>query len=398
MKIEKKGIIFLQDDRPDNHALLSVRGRMSMKLRSLGIGTLLFFIIGIQFVAGVAVSNPVINPTGDLTAGTNVSVSFKVDMTPSGSETFPKGNTLQLFTDLNNPKWVTTLIKNGVESALSQDTGHSVFISGWLLSYPSTVSESIRVTLEGSVPSVTKSMNKTIVLVQELDMNNAVIPSSVITSERLIVNPADISRDISVRESDLWNFRIHIYNRTQLGINTSAAEEKYASAQSAIQAAKNTGFAEAQKALNNATILINEGEVLLEKSWAEKEIENARVPINKTNELITYFTVNRSIKSDPRLAVIIAKKESADQYLSSAKDLSQLGNYAFSRVKAKEAFDKGNESLTEAINFKLDLSKADGGWGSWLNTTTLIIIGVIVICVAVAGYFLLRKKNRWEEY
>jgi len=362
------------------------------------MGTLLFFIIGIQFVAGVAVSNPVINPIGDLTAGTNVSVSFKVDMTPSGSETFPKGNTLQLFTDLNNPKWVTTLIKNGVESALSQDSGHSVFISGWLLSYPSTVSESIRVSLEGSVPSVTKSMNKTIVLVQELDMNNAVIPSSVITSERLIVNPADISRDITVRESDLWNFRIHIFNRTQLGINTSAAEEKYASAQSAIQAAKNTGFAEAQKALNNATILINEGELLLEKSWAEKEIENARVPINKTNELITYFTVNRSIKSDPRLAVIIAKKESADQYLSSAKDLSQLGNYAFSRVKAKEAFDKGNESLTEAINFKLDLAKADGGWGSWLNTTTLIIIGVIVICIAVAGYFLLRKKNRWEEY
>lgn len=367
-----------------------------MKLRSLCIGTLLFFIIGIQFVAGVAVSNPVINPTGDLTSGTNVSVSFKVDMTPSGSETFPKGNTLQLYTDLNNPLWVSTLIKDGVESALPQEAGHSVFISGWLLSYPSSIRESVRVTLEGSVPSVTKSMNKTIVLVQELDGNNAVIPSSVITRERLIVNPTDISRDIAVRESDLWTFRIHIYNRTQMGINTSAAELKYEAAQSAILAAKNASFAESQKALNNATILINEGETFLEKTWAEKEIENAQVPITKTNELVTWFTVNRSIKSDPRLAVIIAKKESADQYLSSAKDLSQLGNYAFSRVKAKEAFDKGNESLTDAINFKLDLTKADGE--GWLNTTTLIIIGVIVAIVAVAGYFLLHKKNRWEDY
>ncbi len=369
-----------------------------MKLRSLGMGTLLFLLIGIQFVAGVVVSNPVINPTGDLTAGTNVSVSFKVDMTPSGSETFPKGNTLQLFTDLNNPKWVTTLIKDGVESALPQEAGHSVFISGWLLSYPSTVSESVRVTLEGSVPSVTKSMNKTIVLVQELDGNNAVIPGSIVTRERLIVNPTDISRDISVRESDLWNFRIHIYNKTQMGINTSAAEAKYAAAQSAILTAKNASFAEAQNALNNATILITGGEVLLEKAWAEKEIEIAQAPINKTNELITFFTVNRSIKSDPRLAVIIAKKESAEQYLSSAKDLSQLGNYAFSRVKSKEAFDKGNETLTEAINFKNDLIKADSGWGGWLNTTTLIIIGVIVALIAVAGYFYLRKKNRWEEY
>ena len=87
--------------------------------------------------------------------------------------------------------------------------------------------ESVRVTLEGSVPSVTKSMNKTIVLVQELDGNNAVIPASVFTRERLIVNPTDISRDIAVRESDLWNFRIHIFNKTQMGINTSAAEAKY---------------------------------------------------------------------------------------------------------------------------------------------------------------------------
>ena len=96
--------------------------------------------------------------------------------------------------------------------------------------------------------------------------------------------------------------------------------------------------------------------------------------------------------------MIIAKKESAEQYLSSGKDLSQLGNYAFSRVKSKEAFDKGNETLTEAINFKNDLIKADSGWEGWFNTTTLIIIGVIVALVAVAGYFYLRKKNRWEEY
>ncbi len=366
-----------------------------MKLQNLCIGTLLFFIIGIQFVAGIAVSNPVINPNGDLTAGTNVSLSFKVDMTPSGSETFPQGNTLQMYTDLNNPKWGRVLIKDGIESALQQDGSHSVFISGWVLSYPSSVSESVRVTLEGSVPSVTKSMNKTIVLVQELDGNNAVIPSSVFTRERLIINPTEISRDIAVRESDLWNFRIHIFNKTQMDVNTSVVEQKYTAAQSAIQTAKNASYADAQKALNNATILINEGEMLLEKAWAEKEIENAQLPITKTNELISYFTINRSIRSDPRLAVIIAKKESAEQYLSSAKDLNQLGNYAFSRVKSKEAFDKGNESLTDAINFKTDLTKTDG---SWLNTTTFIIIAAIVAIVIVAGYFLLRKKNRWDDY
>ena len=42
---------------------------MWMKLKSMGLGVLLILIIGIQIVSAVTVSNPVINPTGDLTAG-----------------------------------------------------------------------------------------------------------------------------------------------------------------------------------------------------------------------------------------------------------------------------------------------------------------------------------------
>ena len=56
-----------------------------------------------------------------------------------------------------------------------------------------------------------------------------------------------------------------------------------------------------------------------------------------------------------------------------------LGNYAFSRVKSKEAFDKGNESLTDAINFKNDLTKADSGWGGWLNTTTFLSLSLLLL-------------------
>ena len=370
-----------------------------MKLRSLSLGIVLFLIVGIQIAAGVTVLNPVINPTGDLTAGTNVSVSFKIDMTPSGSDTFPKGDTLQIFTDLNNAKWTVTMIRDGVEHPVPQEFGRSVYLSGWVLSYPASVQESLRVSLEGSVPSVTRSMNRTIVLVQELDGNNAVIPASIVTRERLIINPTDMTQNIGVRESDLRIYRTHIDARAQMGINTTAAEQKYSAALAAIQSAKNADFATAQTSLNTATGLMDEGEKLLDKAWAEKELENAQAPITKTNELITYFRVNKSITSDPRLAIVIAKKESADQYLSSARDLHYTGNYAFSRVKAQEAYEKGNESLNEAISFRLALTKSGGGGGvSWLNTTTLVIAGVIVVIIAIAGYMLLRKKNRWEDY
>jgi hypothetical protein len=372
-----------------------------MKLRSLSLGIVLFLIIGIQLAAGVTVLNPVINPTGDLTAGANVSTSFKIDMTPSGSDTFPKANTLQIFTDLNNPKWTVTMIRDGVEHPVPQEFGRSVYLSGWVLSYPSSVQESLRISLEGTVPSVTKSMNKTLILVQELDGNNKVIPSTIVTNERLIVNPTDMTQNIAVREADLRTYRMHVDARAQMGINTTAAEQNYSAALAAIQSAKNADFATAQASLNTATGLMDDGEKLLDKAWAENEIANAQAPITKTDDLITYFTVNKSITSDPRLAIVIAKKESAAQYLSSARDLHYLGNYAFSRVKAKEAFDKGNESLNDAINFKIALTNTGGGGStgpSWLNTTTLIIAGVVVVIIAIAGYFLLRKKNRWDEY
>ena len=373
---------------------------MKMKLSSLGFGFLVFLIIGISLVSAVTVSDPVINPTGDLTAGTNVSVSFKIDMTPAGGVTFPPDGTLQIYTDLNNPQWTSTLIRDGVEQAEPSSSSRSMYLSGWVLSYPSSVQESLRITLQGMVPSVTKSMNKTIVLVQELDGKNAVIPASIITRERVIVNPTDITQSIALRESDLRLFRTHIDNFAQMGVNTTAAEQNFASAQASILVAKTANFADAQTALNSATGQIDAGEKLLDRASAEKEIGNAQAPISQTTDLIVFFTVNKSITSDPRLAIVVVKKESAEQYLSAARDLFNTGNYELSRVKAKAAFDKGNEGLTDAINFKLALTNTGNVTPgvNLLTTNNLIIIGVVVvIIVCVVGFFLMRKKNRWED-
>lgn len=371
-----------------------------MQWKSCCLGIVLALMIAIPIVSGVTVLNPVINPTGDLTAGTNVSVSFKVDMTPSGDTTFPADNTLQVYTDLNNPRWDVTIIRDGVEHPVPQDFGRSVYLSGWVLSYPSGVKESLRISLEGTVPSVTKSMNKTIFLVQQLDGNNAIIPASVVTHGRVIINPTDMTENVAVREADLRTYRNDIDARGKAGVNTTAAEQKYAAAQAAIASAKKADFAAAQAQLSTVTQLIADGEKLLDQAWAQKEIETAQAPITKTNELITFFVVNKSITNDPRLAIVVAKKESAEQYLSSAKDLSYMGNYAFSRVKAQQAYEKGNESLNEAVNFKLALTKTPDGGGlpSWLNTTTIIIAVIVIIIIGVAIYFLTRNKDRWSEY
>jgi hypothetical protein len=369
-----------------------------MKTVRLSLIVMTLVLVCVATASAVMVSNPVINPTGDLSTGTNVSVSFKIDMTPSGDTTFPRENTLQVYTDLNSAKWKAILTRDGVDYPQPEESGHSIYLTGWVLSYPSTQQESVKVFLEGTVPPVSKSMNKSIVLVQELDSKNTIIPESIVTRERMIVNPTDISQNIAVRESDLRTFRIHIDNMSAQGVNVSAAEMKYSGALAEIQSARFLHYDPAIASLQNASVLIDNGGKLLDRAWAEKEIANAQVPLTQVNELITYFTVNRSMGSEPRLAVIIAKKESAEQYLTTSKDMLTLGNYAFARVKAKDAFAKANESYNDGLKLKKELGGTNSG-GNWFTQNMLIIIvGIVIVIIAIAGYIFLRPKNRWEDY
>jgi hypothetical protein len=118
-----------------------------------------------------------------------------------------------------------------------------------------------------------------------------------------------MSQNIAVRESDLRKFQTHIDTMSIQGVNVSAAVLKYNAAPAAIQNTKSAPYESAMALLLNASTLTENGEKLLDVAWAEKKITNAQVPLNQVNELITYFTVNRSMGNEPRVAVIIAKRE-----------------------------------------------------------------------------------------
>ncbi len=52
----------------------------------------------------------------------------------------------------------------------------------------------------------------------------------------------------------------------------------------------------------------------------------------------------------------------------------------------------------QTMEISVDLTKTGGGWEDWLNTTTLIIIGLIVFILVIIGVLLRKKKNRWDNY
>jgi hypothetical protein len=375
-------------------------------MKRLLIWTVLFIVLftSVQGVSAYTVSQVSVSPPGDLTPGTPVSVSLTIQFAAAGGTTFPSGGALDLYTDLDNPNWNAVLVLNDIDNPQPLDGKKNVFLTGWILSYDSTdYEENLRLTLQGVAPTVTSTSNKTIFRIQELDSRNNILSGSVVTITRQVINTAEVTQTIATRESDLQVFRTHIDEKAALEIDTTTAEEKYSTAQAAINDAKSqpsSQYTAAQASLINAQLLITEGEKLLDKAWAEKTVEDAQIPITNVDAIISYVKPNVS-STDARLAPIIAKREVAAGFISTANDEIFSGNYERARQKSQEAYTKGNESYNDALDLKKQISGGFnplGSIGKFFGSGTLvIIIGVVAVVLIVVGVIIYRKRTRWDE-
>ncbi len=355
-----------------------------------------------QTVTAFSVSSISVDPSGSLTPGTPVIVTFKVDMSASGDETFPSGNELQLSTDLDAAKWTYSLVLDGVDMEQPSNSGRVLSVSGWVLSYPSSVEEALKVTLEGTAPSVSQTTNKTLIKIAEYDSHSNLLSSSVVERTAVVVNIAEVQSKVSEKEAALQVYRSHIDEKSALGIDTAAAEAKYSEADQKIRTAKSlpsTQYAQAYSNIDAAQAAIDDGETALDRAWAENEVTNAQIPINNVDNIIQWFKANRSTSDDAQLPAIITKREVAVSYLSTANDEISNGNYAQARSKAQEAFAKGNESYTDALARKKVL---ESGWFQLPSLPKIpggifLVVGIIIVVLAVVGYVIYRKRSRWDE-
>jgi hypothetical protein len=356
----------------------------------------------IQAVSAFGVSSISVAPSGSLTPGTPVIVTFRVDFTASGDETFPSTNELQMSTDLDKPKWTYALVLDGVETPQPSTSGRLLAVSGWILSYPASIEESLKVTMEGTAPSVETTSNKTIIQLQEVDSHNNIVTNSVIKREAVVVNVAEIQTKVAEKESALQSFRSHIDEKSTLGIDTAEGEAKYSEAQQQITAAKNapsTQYLQAFTNLDAAQKAIDDGETALDRAWAENEVTNAGIPINNVDNVIQWFKANASTRDDAQLPAIVAKREVAVSYISTANDFISSGDYAQARAKSQEAFNKGNESYTDALTRQKVLMS---GWQlpglpNFGKIPIIPIIVIVVVVLAVVGYVIYRKRSHWDE-
>jgi hypothetical protein len=307
---------------------------------------------------------------------------------------------------LEKPKWSYIINVNDIANGLTEASTKTVNINSFLLTYKSGDDVSVTVTLEGTAPAVTATSNQTLIQVSDVDSNGHASDTKY-TQSVLVVNTNDVTTAIANANSQLSQFRTEIDEKAAMDIDTSAAEAKYNDAQSKINTAQSlpsTQYSDALSAVTTATSTISDGETLLDKAWAEKEISDAQGPINNVDALIAYFQGNSSTSSDARLSEIITKREVAVSYISAANDALTNGNFAQARTKADDAYSKGNESYNDALTFKTSVEATWnplGGLGSigsiFSSGVLLIVAGVIAVVLIIVGIIIYRKRSRWDE-
>ena len=357
---------------------------------------ILFLIVCIQAVSAISVTSVSIDPSGSLTPATPVTVSFKIE----NSGVFPSDSELQLFTDLEKPKWTYTIIVNGVENLRPVMGGRTLTISGFELNYKTNDEVSVRVTLEGAAPAVTQTSNKTLIRVTEYDSNGRPVTSTQVEKTALVINTGDVASAIASHDADLQVYREHIDEKAALGIDTSAAEVKYNEAKQKLDSARSrpsNDYTAALQDLSDSTAAIAGGETALDKAWAESEVASAQVPINNVDALIGWFKGNASTANDNQLPTIITMREVAVSYLSDANDNIASGNYPQARVKAQDAYSKGNESYTDALARQKQLSSGFTLPLPNIGGSLFIILGVVAVVLIVVGVVIYRKRSQWDE-
>jgi hypothetical protein len=358
----------------------------------------LLFICCIQTVsADITVPSLTVDPSGSLTPGVPVTVSYKVDTNGD----FPLGGEVQLFTDLDEAKWTYTIYVNDVEATRSPgEGGHTLSLIGFLLRYKPSDDVSVRGTLEGVAPAANQTSNKTILRITEYDANDRIVTSSQVERTALVINMGEVAQTIGSSDAELQVYRVHIDEKAALGIDTSAAEAKYTVAEQDINSARSrpsNEYTAALTDLNAATAAIKEGETALDKAWAEHEVAAAQVPIKNVDNIISWFKGNSSTANDQQLPTIITKREVAVSYISNANDNIADGNYAQARQKAQDAFLKGNESYTEALARQKELSSGFSIPFPKIGGSVFVVIGIVAVILIIVGVIIYRKRSQWDE-
>jgi hypothetical protein len=261
----------------------------------------------------------------------------------------------EIFTTLDRPNWSLVLFTDGSEVSRIAVKNQTVFLSS--LDFPGSwrtgSQRKIMISFSAWVPDIEDTKNMTIVRVrQTVTSQNGTTSADKFLYSPVVVTCACTRKICYMPEYLLEPLRDDIWEKSRQGIDTSAAEKKYFEARDLLYAndeLPSVYYSEKLQNVSRAKGMIADGGRLLDKAWAEKEVADAQTGISNIDKVIEWFRASDT-RNDAQLTEIFAKREVAVGYLVTAHDEISNGNYSQAREKAEEAYQKANESYTQALS------------------------------------------------
>ena len=151
-------------------------------MNSSFLAVLLFFLSACFILpcsASYSIRDVTVTPLSDTyPPGISLNTSAALAIIPAGPTTFIEGYTLVLSTDLDQAGWNVRVMVDGRQAAVFQKFGTTVFINGYLLSYPVTRDVEVEVALNGAVPSPRAESTFSVLRAIELNNQGQVVPGS----------------------------------------------------------------------------------------------------------------------------------------------------------------------------------------------------------------------------
>ncbi len=360
----------------------------------LGITILLIISLTLTLSHGAMaykISSISIEPDSTLTEDAPVTISFQV----FNLGDCPPCNNLKFSTGLENPVWDYTIVQEGKESykkRIYNDTTVISYLPRNQVSFP------IFMSLSGTAPHVIGMKKITLLGIMEMNNTNGQIASTITERTVQVFNISHVYKIIPSARANLSAFRSHIDEKAAMGVNTTGAEAKYRDAKDHIDFAScldTNSYEEDLHHISVAENLIVEGEHLLDKAWAEKILSDAQERIDRTDEIIGWCRGNGTTRSLSQLYPIFSGREIAVSYVSMAEDEIYEGNYSAAPAIAQRAYDKANETYSEADTLYRILDQPPPCIECRVYSLLFQIIsaGFVVIILSIAGIFWWKKKK-----
>jgi hypothetical protein len=147
--------------------------------------------------------------------GIPLTTSADLAIIPAGPTTFIEGYTLMLSTDLDNAGWNVRVMVDGRQAAVFEKTGNTIFLNGYLLSYPVTRDVEVKVTMEGTVPPPGTAGTFPVLRVIELNNQGQAVPES----EQTVTRPFEVPVTHSALPPQSESMGEHPVSTAQAGIS-----------------------------------------------------------------------------------------------------------------------------------------------------------------------------------